>query len=589
MRDAARQIWLLTSTAVRASPGRAAICLLEMVGTVVTVLNPVWLKLLVDGAVGHDRGSIVLAVVALMASAGVAFALTLAGNHARIGLAERAGFEFDRQVAELTSRIPSLEHQERADYLDQLEVVREQRSALGNSLRFMLVLARSLVFSVATVVVAATIEPRLLILMLASLPALVGTRFRYRWKSSAEDTAAPRWRLTRHLGELVTNASAGMELRVFGLGSEVRSRLRRSVSSARTPYVEAERKSALLSFAETVFFLLVAGLVIGWLVVDSTPGTVVLAIAMLAGLQTAAVQSAWMASHAADSLRTAGRLLWLRTYAAGVARDQYAGTLRPPATLRSGIALEDVSFHYHGASTPSLRSVSLTLPAGSVVALVGENGAGKSTLVKLLTGLYRPTGGRILVDGVSLADFDVEAWWSCGAAAFQDYAKFEFSAQESVGLGLLPSLSDAGAVRSALERAAAEELERSLPSGLATQLGPTWDGGVDLSGGQWQKVALARALMRLEPLLLVFDEPTSALDAPTEHALFERYAAAARTAKTRGAITLLVTHRFSTVRAADLILVLSDGQVAEFGSHDELMARHGHYAELYHLQAASYR
>ena len=224
-----------------------------------------------------------------------------------------------------------------------------------------------------------------------------------------------------------------------------------------------------------------------------------------------------------------------------------------------------------------------------MVALVGENGAGKSTLVKLLTGLYRPTGGRILVDGVSLADYDVEAWWSCGAAAFQDYAKFEFSTQESVGLGLLPSLSDAGAVRSALERAAAEEFERSLPSGLATQLGPTWDGGVDLSGGQWQKVALARALMRLEPLLLVFDEPTSALDAPTEHALFERYAAAARTAKTRGAITLLVTHRFSTVRAADLILVLSDGQVAEFGSHDELMARHGHYAELYHLQAASYR
>lgn len=589
MRDAARQIWLLTSTAVRASPGRAAICLLEMVGTVVTVLNPVWLKLLVDGAVARDRGSIVLAVVALMASAGVAFALTLAGNHARIGLAERAGFEFDRQVAELTSRIPSLEHQERADYLDQLEVVREQRSALGNSLRFMLVLARSLVFSVATIVVAATIEPRLLLLLLAGLPALVGTRFRYRWKSAAEDAAAPRWRLTRHLGELVTNASAGMELRIFHLGSEIRARLRRSVAAARSPYLVAERKSALLSFAETVFFLLAAGLVIGWLIVDTTPGTVVLAIAMLAGLQTAAVQSAWMAAHAADSLRTAGRLLWLRSYASSVARSQYAGTASPPSALRSGISLERVSFRYHGASAPSLREVSLSLPAGSVVALVGENGAGKSTLVKLLTGLYRPTGGRILVDGVDLASLDVEAWRARGSAAFQDYAKFEFLTQQSVGVGFLPSVDDASAVRTALERAAAEELERSLPSGLGTQLGPTWEGGVDLSGGQWQKVALARALMREEPLLLVFDEPTSALDAPTEHALFERYAAAARAGRSRGAITLLVTHRFSTVRVADLILVLSEGEVAEYGTHEELMETQGHYAALYNLQATGYR
>ncbi|MBM7786085.1 ABC transporter ATP-binding protein [Tenggerimyces flavus] len=589
MREVVQQIFLLTGTAVRASPGRAAICLLEMVGTLITVLSPLWLKVLVDGAVAHDRGAIVLAVVALMVSAGVAFALTLAGNHARIGLAERAGFEFDRQIAELTSRIPSLEHQERADYLDQLEVIREQRSALGNALRFLLVLVRSMLFSVATLVVAATVEPRLLIVMVAGLPALIGTRYRYRWKSDAEQASAARWRLTRHLGELVTSASAGMELRIFNLRGEIRSRLRRSVDAAGAPYVAADRKSALLSFAESAFFLLVAGLVIGWLVLDSTPGTVALAIAMLAGLQSAAVQSAWMAAHAADSLRTAGRLLWLRSYAARVAREQYAGTLRPPTELREGIALEGVSFRYHGAESSSLRDVSLVLPAGAVVALVGENGAGKSTLVKLLTGLYRPTGGRILVDGVDLTEFDVEAWRSSGSAAFQDYAKFEFSVRESVGVGLLRSFDDASAVRTALHRAAADELEGSLPAGLATQLGPTWEGGVDLSGGQWQKVALARALMRQEPLLLVFDEPTSALDAPTEHALFERYAAAARAGATRGAITLLVTHRFSTVRVADLILVLSDGEVAEYGSHEELIAAQGHYAALYHLQAAGYR
>lgn len=256
--------------------------------------------------------------------------------------------------------------------------------------------------------------------------------------------------------------------------------------------------------------------------------------------------------------------------------------------LRRGITLHEVSFKYDKERF-SLRDVSLEFPAGSVIALVGENGAGKSTLVKLVTGLYRPSSGRIMIDDTDLAELDVEAWRDLGSAAFQDFAKFELSAQHAVGLGLLSEVDNAESVRGALSDAAAHDVVKSLPDGLETQLGPTWDGGVDLSGGQWQKVALARALMRRKPLLLVFDEPTSALDAPTEHALFERYAAAARSGHDRGAITLLVTHRFSTVSAADLILVLRDGQVAEFGTHDELMSAGGHYAELYQLQAAGYR
>jgi ATP-binding cassette, subfamily B, bacterial len=200
-----------------------------------------------------------------------------------------------------------------------------------------------------------------------------------------------------------------------------------------------------------------------------------------------------------------------------------------------------------------------------------------------------PTAGRILVDDVSLADIDPEQWRDRVAAAFQDFYRFELAAQQSIGVGDLPRLDDPDAASGAVGRAGADDVVRRLETGLATQLGPHWPGGVDLSFGQWQKLALARGFMREHPLLLVLDEPTAALDAETEHALFERFAAAARTEATDGRITVLVSHRFSTVRMADLIVVLDGSRVVEVGSHAELMARQGKYAELYDVQAASYR
>jgi len=233
--------------------------------------------------------------------------------------------------------------------------------------------------------------------------------------------------------------------------------------------------------------------------------------------------------------------------------------------------------------------VSVRLPAGAVVALVGDNGAGKTTLVKLLSGFATPESGQILVDGADMAAFDTARWQERCAAAFQDFAKLEFPVRESVGVGDLPRIDDLVAVGAAVERAGASSVVDSLPQGLETQLGTRWEDGVELSGGQWQKLALARGLMRTDPLLVVFDEPTAALDAHTEHALFERFAAAARTAKQRSTVTLLVSHRFSTVGMADLIVVLDQGRVREVGSHQDLMARGGMYAELYELQSRGYR
>jgi ATP-binding cassette subfamily B protein len=280
------------------------------------------------------------------------------------------------------------------------------------------------------------------------------------------------------------------------------------------------------------------------------------------------------------------RLAWLEDYAAATGAR---ADLPVPDVIAGGITFEHVSFAYPGTSRLVLEDVSLTLPAGAIVAIVGENGAGKTTLVKLLARMYDPTSGDILVDGRPLSRIPAEPWRERLAGAFQDFVRFEFTAQHSVGLGDLARLDLEPAVTAAVGRAGATDVVEKLPAGLRTQLGPTWPGGVDLSFGQWQKLALARGFMRDQPLLLVLDEPTAALDAETEHALFERYAAAARQPDAHGRITVLVSHRFSTVRMADSIVVLDGSRVVESGSHEQLMARQGRYADLYRIQARSYQ
>jgi ATP-binding cassette subfamily B protein len=261
-----------------------------------------------------------------------------------------------------------------------------------------------------------------------------------------------------------------------------------------------------------------------------------------------------------------------------------------PGVLRAGITLDDVVFRYPGTGAEVLRSVSLTLPAGATVALVGENGAGKTTIVKLLCGMYVPEAGAVRIDGTDLRELDLEGWRGRTCATFQDFVRYELLAGQTVGIGDLPRLDDAAAIGAALTRASAEDVPGELRDGLATPLGRSFTNGQDLSGGQWQKLALGRGMMREDPLLVVLDEPTASLDAPTEHAIFERsMAQARRTGAESGAITLLISHRFSTVLMADLIVVLEDGRVLEQGSHRDLLRQGGKYADLFELQARAYR
>jgi ATP-binding cassette subfamily B protein len=259
------------------------------------------------------------------------------------------------------------------------------------------------------------------------------------------------------------------------------------------------------------------------------------------------------------------------------------GALPMPAPIRQGFVFEDVGFRYPGADRWAVRHLSFELKAGEVLALVGENGAGKTTLVKLLARLYDPDEGRILLDGVDLRDYDLESLRSQVGVIFQDFVRYHLTAGENIAVGRIEARDDRARIEEAARRALADEVIERLPRGYDQVIGKRFRNGVDLSGGEWQKVAIARAYMR-DAQLLILDEPTAALDARSEFEVFQRFKDLSA-----GKTAVLISHRFSSVRMADRILVLDEGQVEAVGTHGELLAQRGRYAELFELQAAGYR
>ncbi|UNO38872.1 ABC transporter ATP-binding protein [Streptomyces sp. MST-110588] len=557
-------------------------------------LQALWLRSMTDGAERHALGPALAGALLLVATLALAQALQLAGTTTRIGLSERVGFAFDRRVARLTARIPGLRHHESAAFQDRLHLLRSQLLAMGGLLNWLLNLLEDLGGFLVTAVLLALVHPALLALPLAGLVALRLQVASRGVLARAQEKSAADQRLAGRLARLAAGPAAGMEVRLLGAGPALSRRRAAARDRADAVMGPAQWKVAAIGGAAGLLNTLSLLAAVGAVSVLAAEGRASLGAVLLAVLLTGR-----FVGHVAglvggtgmivDLLQSAERFRWLRSYARRV--RPAAPTADVPAALRRGISVERLTFRYPGTSRTVLRDVSLHLPAGGVVALVGENGSGKTTLIKLLCRMYEPTHGRIRAEDATLAAFDPVRWRARLSAGFQDFVRFELLTRETVGVGDVTRLEDRGAVLDALDRAGAAGLTARLPHGLDTQLGRQWPSGVDLSGGQWQKLAVGRALMRARPLLLVLDEPTASLDAETEHALFERLGAAARAANgaSGGAVTLLVSHRFSTVRAADLIVVLDGGRVAETGSHRQLMARGGLYAKMYGLQARAYR
>jgi ATP-binding cassette subfamily B protein len=583
-------MWRLCKLGYRHEPRlMLAAFVLSQVSALPDALLALWLMLLGQGLVENQPGLVRAAAIGLGVSATATWFLNTLSTRVQRRFRDRVTIALESHVARLQASVATLAHHERPDYLDRLSMLRNQVFVLDHMYMAVFSTCGWILRLGVTVALLMSIHPALVLLAACAIPTVLTSTWRPAVERAAQERAEQANRLARHLFTIATTAPPGKEVRVTGIGNRLVAQRRETWERGYAPVSTARWGSALWhTLAWGLFGVAYVGAVafvsFG---LRSSAGEVLLVLAAGARLsayigatvgEIGFLRGFWM-----DGSR---RLAWLEDYAASlmVSADQSV-----PPLLRRGISLEHVSFVYPGTSRLVLDDVSVFLPAGLVVAVVGENGAGKTTLVKLLTKMYEPTSGSILIDDTPLARMPAGEWRSRLAGAFQDFFRFELRARHTVGLGDVARLDDEPAVVRAIGRAGADDVVSRLPAGLETQLGPTWPDGVEVSFGQWQKLALARGFMRDRPLLLVLDEPTAALDAETEHALFERYAAAARSDNADGRITVLVSHRFSTVRRADLIVVMDGARVVEVGAHDELMAKGGQYSELYGIQAAAYR
>jgi ATP-binding cassette, subfamily B, bacterial len=585
-------MWRLCKLGYRHEPHlMIAAFVLSQIAALPDALLALWLMLLGKGVLEHRPDMVDGAAIGLGVSAAATWFLRTISTRVQRRFRDKVTIALESHVAQLQASVATIAHQERPEYLDRLSMLRNQVFVLDHMYLSVFSTLGWILRLCVTMALLASIHPALILLSVFAIPTVLTSTWRPAVERYAQERGAQSSRLARHLFTIATTATPGKEVRVTGIAERLVTERRKAWERWYGPVSTARWGSALWhSLAWAIFGFAYVGAVV---FVSSGLGAP--AAAVLLVLAAGARLSAYIGATVGEIGFLRGfwmdgsrRLAWLEDYAASVAAS---ADMAVPTVIHRGLRFDHVSFVYPGTSRVVLDDVSLTLPAGAVVAIVGENGAGKTTLVKLLAKMYEPSSGSIFVDDTPLARVPAGQWRERLAGAFQDFFRFEFRARHTVGLGDVSRLDDEPAVVAAVDRAGAGDVVARLTSGLDTQLGPTWPCGVELSFGQWQKFALARGFMRDQPLLLVLDEPTAALDAETEHALFERYAAAARgtSGSAGGRVTILVSHRFSTVRMADLIVVLDGARLVEVGTHDELMAKNGPYSELYGIQAAAYR
>jgi ATP-binding cassette, subfamily B, bacterial len=501
-------------------------------------------------------------------------------------LSERVSNASSVRLMEHAAKL-DLEDFEDADFQDQLERARRQTSGRMTLMGQLFTQAQDIVTVASFAAGLIIYAPWLIMLLLVALiPAFLGEAHFNAQSYSLDYLRTPERRELDYVRQTAASAETAKEVKIFGLNGFLIDRYRRLAAEA----YAANRRLALRRA--------------GWGGVFTAAGTIgyYLAYAYIVWRTLAGQFSIGDLTFLAGSFRRLRNLLegLLSGFSTVAGQALYLNDLfsffevepeisSPPDALpfptpiREGFVFENVGFIYPGADRWAVRALNFTLKAGEVLALVGENGAGKTTLVKLLTRLYDPDEGRIMLDGNDLRDYDLEALRGNIGVIFQDFVRYNLTASDNIAVGRIGARDDRARIGLAAKRSLADDVIAKLPAGYDQMIGKRFKNGIELSGGEWQKIAIARAYMREAPVVIL-DEPTAALDARSEFEVFRRFKELSE-----GKTAVLISHRFSSVRMADRILVLQDGKVEASGTHEELVSQTGRYSELFELQAAGYR
>ncbi len=548
-------------------------------------------KLLIDSVVaaiqGHGTKSAIVGVALFQFGVLVLTALSQAlTTYGQTLLQERMTLTIRHQVMDHASKLHLSYFEGSASYDMLRQAAQEAPTRPLSMMNSALGLVRTAITFGSMVALLVSISPLLaLVALVAPIPAFISqSKYGARafWLTLM---MSPLKRRMDYLSSLVTTDTYAKETKLFGLGPYFVDRFQRLGQVSYDRQRKLTRKRSVSSTSWGLLSTAAGSAIALYIALEAVGGRLTLGDLALYTAAAASVQTSVQGLFTAFSGMYENNLYLDTLYRFLGTKPEIVAPPEPralPSTVEGHIEFEEVSFTYPGAPEPALDGVSFEIRPGETVAVVGRNGAGKSTLFKLLCRLYDPTGGRILLDSVDIREYDPVELRKRVSAMFQDYVTYQGTASENIGLGDLTHLVDRERIEKSAKRAGADERIERLPSGYDSPLGRWFDQGVSLSGGEWQKIALARAFLREAPILIL-DEPTSALDAQAEHDLFSRLRELSE-----GRTTLYISHRFSTVRQAERILLLEHGKVAEYGTHDELMAAKAGYADLFTLQAAAY-
>ena len=566
---------------------------LSMAGAVLPLAVAYAGKRIIDAVLQHSRPLTLHWVALELVFVALAAATQRGQGLVRSLLGARLGTDVNVQILDKALRL-DLSFFEDAEFYDKLTRARREASSRPVALLSeSFALVQNVVTLLGYAVMLAHFSAWIVLgLLLATLPATLSEMRYSKIAFRIRNWRSPESRKLLYLEYVLANDEHVKEVKLFGIGPHLLDRYRTLAES----FFEEDKKLAIRRAVLTHAFSL-----IGTLAFYATYAVMAVAAALTRitlGNLSLYVVSLRQGQQAFQSVLSGiGNLYEHNLYMSNLfsyielaqasEQAQHARAARrlgAEASGEAGIRFEDVGFHYPGKESWALRHVDLTIAPGDSIALVGENGAGKTTFVKLLAGLYEPSEGRIVLDGRDLSTWDPEQLRQRFGVLFQDFNKYQLKLRENIGLGSVDHLTDEARLERAAERGGAGELLKTLPGGLDAALGHWFEKGSELSGGQWQKVALARAFMREEADILVLDEPTAALDAESEHAVFERFRELAK-----GRTTIVISHRFPTVRMAKNIIVIEQGQIVERGSHELLLAQGGKYARMFKLQAQGYQ